>query len=59
MEQRRTSCSPALTGLTQHALTWLEAMSDADCRRRCGFEASNFDWLLNYAGVIGATDSRF
>lgn len=38
-------CYPSLDELTQRALTWLDDMSDADRLRRCGFEASKFDWL--------------
>jgi transposase len=38
-------CYPSLAELTQRALAWLEDMSEADRLRRCGFEASKFDWL--------------
>jgi transposase len=38
-------CYDSLDELTQRAVAWLDDMSDADRRRRCGFEASKFDWL--------------
>ena len=38
-------CYPSLEELTQRAVDWLDAMSAADRLRRCGFEASKFDWL--------------
>jgi transposase len=45
-------CYPSLEELTQRAVTWLDGMSGAERLRRCGFEASKFDWLPTY------TDSR-
>lgn len=38
-------CYPSLEELAQRAVAWLDDMSDADRLRRCGFEASKFDWL--------------
>jgi transposase len=38
-------CSPTLEELTDRAVAWLDAMSDEDRLRRCGFQASKFDWL--------------
>jgi transposase len=38
-------CYPSLEELTQRAVTWLDDMTPADRLRRCGFEASKFDWL--------------
>ncbi len=38
-------CYPTLEELTQRALAWLDDMSDTERLRRCGFEASKFDWL--------------
>jgi transposase len=38
-------CYDSLEDLAARALTWLDAMSDADRLRRCGFQASKFDWL--------------
>jgi len=38
-------CYPTLEELSQRAITWLDDMSDAERLRRCGFEASKFDWL--------------
>ena len=38
-------CYPSLEELTQRAVTWLDGMSGAERLRRCGFEASKFDWL--------------
>jgi transposase len=38
-------CYPTLEELAQRALDWLDAMSDDDRLRRCGFHASKFDWL--------------
>jgi transposase len=35
----------SLEDLTQRAVTWLDGMSEAERRRRCGLEASKFDWL--------------
>ena len=38
-------CYPSLEELTDRAVAWLDGMSEADRLRRCGFEASKFDWL--------------
>ena len=38
-------CYASLEELSQRAVTWLDAMSDEERRRRCGFETSKFDWL--------------
>jgi transposase len=38
-------CYDSLDELAQRAVAWLDSMSDADRRRRCGFESSKFDWL--------------
>lgn len=38
-------CYDSLHDLTQRAIAWLDGMSDTDRLRRCGFEASKFDWL--------------
>jgi transposase len=38
-------CYPSLEELSQRAVTWLDDMSPSDRLRRCGFEASKFDWL--------------
>lgn len=38
-------CYPSLDELVARAVAWLEAMTDAERRRRCGLEASKFDWL--------------
>lgn len=38
-------CYPSLDELTQRAVAWLDGMSDEDRLRRCGFDASKFDWL--------------
>lgn len=35
----------SLEELTDRAVSWPDTMSDADRLRRCGFEASKFDWL--------------
>jgi hypothetical protein len=31
--------------LAERALAWLDAMPDAERRRRCGLDSSKFDWL--------------
>jgi transposase len=41
-------CDDSLDELTQRAVAWLDDMSGADRLRRCGFEASKFDWLPTY-----------
>ena len=38
-------CYPSLDELARRAVAWLDDMSDTDRLRRCGFEASKFDWL--------------
>ena len=38
-------CYPTLEELTDRAVDWLDAMSDEDRLRRCGFQSSKFDWL--------------
>ena len=38
-------CYDSLDELTQRAMAWLDDMSTPDRLRRCGFEASKFDWL--------------
>jgi len=38
-------CYPSLEELAARAVAWLDAMSDADRLRRCGFQTSKFDWL--------------
>jgi transposase len=38
-------CYPSLDELTHRAVEWLDGMSDEDRLRRCGFNASKFDWL--------------
>ena len=38
-------CYPSLEELTARAVDWLAAMRDEDRLRRCGFQASKFDWL--------------
>ena len=38
-------CYDSLDELAARAVAWLDGMSEADRRRRCGFEASKFDWL--------------
>lgn len=38
-------CYPTLEELSQRAVAWLDDMSEAERLRRCGFEASKFDWL--------------
>jgi transposase len=38
-------CYASLDELALRATTWLDGMSDAERRRRCGFETSKFDWL--------------
>ncbi len=38
-------CYPSLEDLAERAVHWLDAMSNADRRRRCGFQTSKFDWL--------------
>ena len=38
-------CYASLDELTDRALLWLKGMTDTDRLRRCGFEASKFDWL--------------
>lgn len=38
-------CYLSLQELTERALEWLSAMTPEDRLRRCGFQASKFDWL--------------
>ncbi len=38
-------CYPSLEELAARAVTWLDAMSAEDRRRRCGLHTSKFDWL--------------
>ena len=38
-------CYPPLEELADRAVAWLDAMSDDDRLRRCGFQTSKFDWL--------------
>lgn len=38
-------CYASLDELTVRAVAWLDGMSETDRLRRCGFEASKFDWL--------------
>lgn len=38
-------CYPSLEDLAERAVHWLDAMSNADRLRRCGFQTSKFDWL--------------
>jgi transposase len=38
-------CYASLDELTDRAVAWLDGMSAPDRLRRCGFEASKFDWL--------------
>jgi transposase len=38
-------CYPTLEALADRAVVWLDAMSDEDRLRRCGFQTSKFDWL--------------
>ena len=38
-------CYASLDDLTARALAWLDDMTDADRRRRCGLESSKFAWL--------------
>jgi transposase len=38
-------CYPSLDELAARAVAWLDAMSDEDRLRRCGFLTSKFDWL--------------
>ena len=38
-------CYASLEELTDRAVTWLDDMTPAERLRRCGFEASKFDWL--------------
>ena len=38
-------CYPTLEELADRAVAWLDAMSDDDRLRRCGFQTSKFDWL--------------
>ena len=38
-------CYPSLDELTQRAVEWLDGISEPDRLRRCGFNASKFDWL--------------
>lgn len=36
---------PTVDDLANHAVAWLDALSNADRRRRCGLLTSKFDWL--------------
>jgi transposase len=38
-------CYDSLDELAARAVAWLDAMTPTDRLRRCGFEASKFDWL--------------
>lgn len=38
-------CYLSLDELAQCVLDWLDAMSETDRLRRCGFQSSKFDWL--------------
>ena len=38
-------CYDSLEELTERALAWLDAMSDAERHRRCALHTSKFDWL--------------
>ena len=38
-------CYDSLDELAARAVAWLDTMTEADRLRRCGFEASKFDWL--------------
>jgi transposase len=38
-------CYASLDELTERALAWLDGMSDAERRRRCGLQTSKFQWL--------------
>lgn len=38
-------CYAALEELVAHAVAWLDGMSNADRRRRCGLESSKYQWL--------------
>lgn len=38
-------CYASLDDLTGRAVAWLDDMTPTDRLRRCGFEASKFDWL--------------
>ena len=50
-------CYASLDELAERALGWLDDMSDTDRLRRCGFEASKFDWLPT-TGMSGKRASR-
>ena len=38
-------CYAAVDELAERAVAWLDGMTDAERRRRCGLESSKFDWL--------------
>ena len=38
-------CYASLDELVERALAWLDGMTDAERRRRCGLESSKFQWL--------------
>lgn len=38
-------CYPSLEELATRAVEWLDAMTNEDRLRRCGFHTSKFDWL--------------
>jgi transposase len=38
-------CYPSLDDLAERAVTWLDDMSDAERRRRCGLCSSKYQWL--------------
>jgi transposase len=38
-------CYASLDELTERALAWLDGMTDAERRRRCGLQTSKFEWL--------------
>lgn len=38
-------CYASMEELAERATAWLDAMPDAERRRRCGLDSSKFDWL--------------
>ena len=38
-------CYASLEDLAERAMAWLDGMSDAERRRRCGLTSSKFAWL--------------
>ena len=52
-------CYASLEELTERALAWLTAMSDADRLRRCGLQSSKFDgYLLRARSSPGCPSTR-